>query len=114
MFTPSNSEGFTPLIPGISIKVVGYGEKTLTAMFLLDAGSLLPLHDHVYEQTGTLLEGEMELSIGDETFAVYPGDVWTIPPNVSHKAKVVKDSKVLEVFSPPREDYLRKVGIISD
>ncbi len=107
MFKKYDSDGFKELIPGIDIKVMGHGPHTLSALFRLEAGRVLPLHDHVYEQTGTLLEGSMKLTIGEETFQVAPGDAWTIPPNVPHKAEVDTDCLVFEVFSPPREDYLK-------
>ena len=61
------------------MKVVGHGEKTLSALFKLEAGHTLPLHDHLYEQTGTLLKGALELSIADVTTRMSPGDTWTIP-----------------------------------
>ena len=107
MFEKFDPTGFTELIPGIQIKVVGHGTHTLSALFTLEAGKTLPLHDHVYEQTGTLLEGQMRLTIEDETFEVTPGDTWTIPPNVPHMAEVLAHSRVFEVFSPPRSDYLK-------
>ena len=107
MFEKFNSEGFKELIPGIQIKVVGHGPHTLSALFKLEAGVTLPLHDHIYEQTGTLLEGTMRLTIGDEIFEVQPGDTWNVPPNVPHMDEVITDSLVFEVFSPVREDYLK-------
>ena len=107
MFKKFDSEGFTQLIPGIEIKVVGHGPHTLSALFGLEAGKTLPLHDHIYEQTGTLLEGAMRLTIGDKAYEVNKGDTWTIPPNVPHMAEVLNDSLVFEVFSPVREDYLK-------
>ena len=107
MFRKYDSEGFKELIPGIRIKVTGHGSHTLSALFTLEAGKILPLHDHIYEQTGTLLEGAMRLTIEGETFEVKPGDTWTIPPGVPHMVEVLADSLVFEVFSPVREDYLK-------
>ena len=110
MFKSRHEGEFTPLIPGIQMKVVGHGEKTIAVLFLLEAGRTLPLHDHTYEQTGTLLMGRMRLTIGEETYQVTPGDAWTIPPNVPHKAEIEETSEVFEVFSPVREDYLKQAG----
>ena len=107
MFKKYDSDGFKELIPGICIKVTGHGSHTLSALFTLEAGKTLPLHDHVYEQTGTLLKGAMRLTIGGETYEVSPGDAWTVPPGVPHMAEVLTDSLVFEVFSPVREDYLK-------
>ncbi len=107
MFRKFDSEGFKELIPGIEIKVVGHGPHTLSALFKLEAGKTLPLHDHIYEQTGTLLEGTMRLTIGDEVYEVNKGDTWNVPPNIPHMAEVLTDCLVFEVFSPVREDYLK-------
>ena len=107
MFEKFDSKGFKELIPGIGIKVVGHGPHTLSALFKLDAGVTLPLHDHIYEQTGTLLEGTMRLTIEDKVFEVQRGDTWNIPPEIPHMAEVVTDCLVFEVFSPVREDYLK-------
>jgi len=114
MFTKYNTDGFIPLIPGIQMKVVGHGAHTITTLFLLDAGVDLPRHDHTYEQTGVLLEGKMTLIIGNETYEVSPGDSWSIPPDVPHEAKTSAYCRAMEVFSPPREDYLKLAGILKE
>ncbi len=108
MYTKYEDEGFAPLRPGISMKVVGHGEHTLSALFHLEAGRVLPLHEHLYEQTGTLLKGRLTLMIEGDTFQASPGDTWTIPPHVPHQAEVPEDCLVFEVFSPVREDYLER------
>ena len=107
MFTPRPEDAFVSLIPGIQMRVVGHGEKTISVLFKLEKGHELPLHDHIYEQTGTLLKGRMRLTIGDTAYTVSPGDSWTILPHVSHQADVLENSEVFEVFSPVREDYLK-------
>ena len=72
----------------------------------LDEGSVVPLHQHPHEQAGMLLEGEMELTIGDETRELRPGDAYVIPGGVMHSATAVGGPViVLDIFSPPREEY---------
>ncbi len=107
MFTPWQEEGFVSLTPGIRMRVAGHGEKTISVVFKLEGGCELPLHNHIYEQTGTLLRGKMRLTIGETVYEVSPGDTWTIPPNALHTAEILEDSEVFEVFSPVREDYLK-------
>jgi len=107
MFTRFNHEGFKKLIPGIYMKVVGHGKNTITVLFKLEAGHSLPRHNHIYEQTGTLISGKMALTIGETRYDVSKGDAWTIPPDIPHQAEVLEDCMVLEVFSPVREDYLK-------
>jgi quercetin dioxygenase-like cupin family protein len=76
------------------------------AEFRLEQGADLPRHSHSHEQTGYLVSGEIELTIGDETHQVKPGDSWCIAGGVEHKAMAVEDSVAIEVFSPVREDYI--------
>ena len=72
----------------------------------IDEGAEVPLHSHPHEQGGILLEGRMELTIGDETRVCEAGSLFLIPPNVPHRARSVGGpALVLDVFSPVREDY---------
>jgi quercetin dioxygenase-like cupin family protein len=106
MFCKANSGGYKPVLPGIQLKTLVFGDKTLFSEFRMKAGSKLPSHSHVHEQTGYLVEGNIRLTIGDEVFTVEPGDSWCIRSNVSHSAEILADSVAIEVFSPVREDYL--------
>lgn len=106
MFTSGGEEGYVEVAPGIRRKTLCYGGATLMSEFRLEAGYLLPSHDHPQEQTGYLVCGRIALTIGDETFVVVPGDSWSIPCDVRHGAEVLEDAVAIEVFSPVREDYL--------
>ena len=69
--------------------------------------SILLTHSHPNEQTGIVIEGELKLTIGNETRLCKKGDAFTIPGNVEHS--VVNGDKrtvVVDTFSPPREDYM--------
>ncbi len=107
MFCKSDSNGYREVLPGIMMKPVVYGEKTLMTEFLLKNGSILPLHEHIHEQTGYLISGKILLTIGEERFEVEPGDSWSIPGGLSHSAEILEDSIAIEVFSPRREEYLK-------
>jgi quercetin dioxygenase-like cupin family protein len=106
MFYQQNNQGYKQILPGIDLKTLVHGEKTLLAEFHLQRDSQLPRHAHPQEQTGYLISGHIRLTIGGETFDVQPGDGWCIPANLEHQAEIVVDSIALEVFSPAREDYL--------
>lgn len=107
MFTKRNTQaGYVELADGISIKTLTHGEKTLTAQFVLQKGSAIPLHQHLFEQTGYLIEGKMEFIIDGERYVAEPGDSWNIGGNIEHSAIALEDSVVLEVFAPLRDDYL--------
>ena len=106
MFEKHSSKGYSILIPGIRMKTLCYGDRTLMSEFLLKRESNLPIHSHPYEQTGYLMSGHIRLTIGEREFDVKPGDSWCIPMNVEHGARIIEDSVAVEVFSPVREDYL--------
>jgi len=106
MFYKHNETGYKQLLPGIQMKTLVYGEKTLLTEFRLTQGSRLPMHAHPHEQTGYLISGRMRLIVGSDSFEAAPGDSWTLAPGVEHGAEILADSVAVEVFSPVREDYL--------
>jgi quercetin dioxygenase-like cupin family protein len=108
MFYKADANGYKQALPGIKMKTLVYGEKTLFTEFRMESKSILPRHVHVNEQTGYLVKGKVKLSIGHETFEARPGDSWCIPGNVEHGAEIAEESIAIEVFSPVREDYVPK------
>lgn len=110
MFRKFTPDGFNTPVEGIELKTLAYGEKTLLARFHLKKGSELPAHAHPHEQTGYLVSGRITLFIDGEAFDAEPGDSWSIPGDVEHRAEVKEDAVAIEVFSPVREDYLPEKG----
>ena len=106
MFRQSDDSGFKEVLDKIRQRTLVYGEKTLLAEFRLDKGAVLPRHSHPHEQTGYLVSGRLDLTIGTETHRVEPGGSWCIPGNVEHSACAEENSVAVEVFSPVRDDYL--------
>ena len=106
MFKKSSCEGYVTALPGIELKTLVHGKKTLMAEFVLEKGRKLPKHCHPHEQTGYLVKGHIRLVIGSEEYEVLSGDSWCIPGDVEHSAEIIEDSVAIEVFSPVREDYL--------
>jgi len=106
VFQKKSAEGYKPAIDKIEMKTLVHGEETLLVEFQMKKGALLPRHSHPHEQTGYLISGNMELTIGAKTFSVKPGDSWCIAGNIEHNAVILEDTVAVEVFSPVREDYL--------
>jgi quercetin dioxygenase-like cupin family protein len=107
MFGTSTEERFNDILPGIKIKTLVHGEKTLMTKFIMEKGSTLPKHSHPYEQAGYLLKGKIKLTIGDKSFDVNPGDSWCIESGEEHSAHILENSSALEIFTPPRADYIK-------
>ncbi len=102
-----NIQDIEPLevVPGCRMRTP-FGENLMLSYLEMDEGAVVPLHDHPHEQGGILLEGRVELTIGDEVRVCEVGEMFLIPPNVPHKAVAVGGpARVLDVFSPIREDY---------
>ena len=103
----ADPDGYTVAADGILRKTLLDGGRTQIVEFRLAGGAVIPLHRHPQEQTGRLLSGRMVLTIAGRDHAIEPGDAWTIPGDIEHSARIVKDSVAIEVFSPPRPDYRR-------
>jgi quercetin dioxygenase-like cupin family protein len=82
------------------------GGKLMANWVTIEPNREMPRHQHPHEQLGIMLEGTLELTIGDETRLINAGDAYTIPPNLPHNARTLDEGcVVLDIFTPPREDY---------
>jgi quercetin dioxygenase-like cupin family protein len=71
----------------------------------IEAGSELPLHSHIHEQTTEVIEGELEMTCNGVTKVYKPGMIITIPSNVPHGGRAITRCKLTDIFCPVREDY---------
>lgn len=106
MFSKKSGTGYRTPRPGVNFRTLALGERTHLTEFRLAKGTTIPGHEHPHEQTGYLVSGRLTFVIAGDTFEAEPGGGWNIPGGVSHAVQVLEDSIVIEVFSPPREDYL--------
>jgi len=84
------------------------GEQIMLARILLKKGCIVPLHSHVNEQVSSTLQGALKFWIDGKELVVRAGEVLTIPPNMPHKAKALEDTVAIDVFTPPRADWINK------
>jgi len=87
------------------------GERMMLAHVYLKKGCIVPKHSHENEQFTYILEGALHFWIGDdgaEEVVVRAGEVLHIPSNVPHKAEALEDTLDVDVFDPPRQDWLDK------
>ena len=82
------------------------GEKQMVVWWSMKAGAHAAAHRHPHEQIFWMLRGKMEFRLGGEQRSCGPGDIAVIPANVEHEAWFPEDTEVVDVFSPPREDFL--------
>lgn len=85
------------------------GDRIMLAHVYLKKGSIVPTHSHENEQVTYILEGALRFWIGEdesEEIVVRAGEVLHIPSNVVHKALALEETLDVDVFSPPRQDWL--------
>lgn len=80
----------------------------MLARVLLKKGCVVPMHSHENEQVTYVLEGALHFTVGGEEVTVHSGEVLCIPPHVPHEATALEDTVDLDVFTPPRADWINK------
>ncbi len=86
-------------------------ERMMIAQIVLRKGDDVPRHSHHNEQITYVLSGKLRMLLGEHgerEIIVAAGEVLVIPPNVPHAAVALEDTLDVDVFSPPREDWLNK------
>jgi quercetin dioxygenase-like cupin family protein len=87
------------------------GDRMMLAHVYLKKGTIVPRHSHENEQLTYILEGALRFWIGEdesEVIDVRAGEVLHIPSNVTHKAEALEETLDVDIFSPPRQDWLDK------
>ncbi len=84
------------------------GDKLMLARVFLKKGAHVPKHQHHNEQVTYILEGALKFAIDGKEIVVHAGEVLCIPSNMPHEAWALEDTLDLDVFDPPREDWLNK------
>ena len=87
------------------------GNRMMLAHIYLKKGSIVPMHSHDNEQLTYVLEGKLRFWIGDghgDSIDIGPGEVLVIPSNIPHKAEALEDTLDVDVFCPPRQDWIDK------
>jgi len=97
-------ERLNPLID----REIVYGQQIMLARVFIKKDGHVPLHRHHNEQLTYILEGALKFAINGEEIVVRGGEVLCIPSNMPHEAWALEDTLDLDVFTPPREDWLKK------
>ena len=106
--TLSDQPGFSGF-PGIGMQPLT-GERLMVNRVVIAPGAIVPEHHHPHEQAGYVLEGVLRLTVAGETWDLQPGDAYVLPGDTPHGAISGPDGcVVLDIFAPPREDYLARV-----
>lgn len=94
------------ICPGISRRTLVHGRTMYQMVATLAAGSRLPEHHHPQEQILHILEGKLRLIVAGETRELATGESYYLASEIPHAVETIVATRVLDTFSPPREDYL--------
>ena len=84
------------------------GTNLMIARLVLRKGAVVPLHSHHNEQLTYVLEGVLRFKIDGQEIDVKAGEVLCIPPHMPHEALALEDTLDIDIFDPPRQDWLDK------
>ncbi len=90
----------------VSRRVI-HGEKTTLALIHLRKGAVVPLHHHTHEQSSIVQSGRILFVVAGEEAMLQAGDMIVTPPDAPHTVEALEESFVLDIFSPPRDDWQR-------
>jgi len=94
------------ICPGITPRTIAHGKTMYQMVATLAAGSEMPAHSHSQEQIVHILEGKMRLIVAGTPHELSTGDSFYLASNVPHGVETILPTRVLDTFSPPRDDYL--------
>ena len=94
------------LTPSLGRQLVNTAKMTI-ARISLEAGAVVPSHEHPHEQVANVLEGRLRFVVGTDEYVVEAGESVIVPSGVSHRVEALTDAVVLDVFAPVRDDWLR-------
>jgi len=107
-FINYNTKNKVTIFPGVH-SAMEHSDQISYGCVSLEEGIIVPVHSHPHEQWTYILEGQMEFTLNGETQMLLPGMGAYIPSNALHGARAVTFCKVIDVFTPVREDY-RELG----
>ena len=87
-------------------KILAHGEELMCVENLFDVGDKAPWHEHVHAQITYVMEGEFDFNVDGEHKLVCAGDSVYMAPHVYHEVICAKPGKVIDMFSPMREDFV--------
>jgi quercetin dioxygenase-like cupin family protein len=94
------------ICPGIKRQTTTSGKTMYQMQAKLDAGSKMPEHRHPQEQLVYILSGRMKLIVEGRAHELQTGDSFYLAGNVPHGVETMEETRVLDTFSPPRDEYL--------
>lgn len=107
MITKNNAVPFYPAGDGIKRKILQCGKDLMMVENHFEKGAVGPSHNHEHhEQVGYIQSGEFEVTCGDATSILLPGDSFYAAKGENHGVTALKAGVLLDIFTPIRADFL--------
>ena len=107
MFGMNKDAQPTPCEPGVTRRILCYSDNLMMCEISFEEGAKGNFHRHVHEQITYIAEGSFAFTIDGETKTVSKGDSVYMPSNAEHGVTCLQKGKLVDVFSPKREDFLK-------
>lgn len=104
-FITSVDAGQIEMLPGVHRRTMATTDEAMLCEFFMQRESVVLPHSHKNDQVGYVVYGRVEVKIGSEVHLCVQGDSYAIPGGITHSARAIVDSLVIDAFSPPRDDY---------
>lgn len=106
MYTLNQSMKSTDLGNGVTRKVLSYSDNIMSVELEFEKGAVGAIHSHPHEQIGYVVSGSIELLGGKEKVILKAGDTYYMAPNEEHGVIALEKTKLLDIFTPMRRDFL--------
>ena len=109
MYVENKNIPLEPAGEGVERKVLAYAPNLMTVELTFQKGAVGAKHSHPHEQIGYLISGSLLYQEeGQEDKILVTGDTYYVAPNVVHGVVAQEDAKLLDIFTPMREDFIKK------
>ena len=106
MFSKAAESKKVEIAKGVKRAVLASGGSLMTVEVCFDKGGVGALHSHVHEQISYVVSGSIEYTIGNDIMVLCTGDSCYVPSGAMHGVLALEESKLIDVFTPQREDFL--------
>lgn len=93
------------MLKGVHRRTMATTDEAMLCEFFLERDALVPPHQHMNDQVGYVISGDLEMTIGGQVRVCTTGESYAIPGGIVHSARALTDVMAIDVFSPPRDDY---------
>ena len=107
MYVLNNEKEYKDLGGGVLRKVLAYSDNIMNVELKFEKGAVGAMHKHPHEQIGYVIEGSLVYhEEGKDDVTLSTGDSYIVAPNVPHGIDCLTDVKLLDIFTPMREDFV--------